>query len=73
MVIHMILIQSCEYHHETDPVSCNADQKQISFSKDIKPLLANKCLACHASVRNSAAGIIFETYDQIKYWLNQVI
>jgi len=41
--------------------------KQVSFSKDVKPILEAKCLSCHAegSEGFEATGLSVESYEQV--------
>lgn len=39
--------------------------REITYQKDIQPIIFNNCLTCHSSV-NPRNGLILETYSQVK-------
>jgi len=56
---------SCEKNTEIMVNNCNPDtNREISFSKEIIPLITKNCLQCHDS-KNHYDGLVFEKYEQI--------
>jgi len=48
-------------------ISLTACEKQVSFSKDVMPILDAKCVSCHAVGKKGfeASGLSVETYEQL--------
>lgn len=56
---------SCGQKAEITANNCNFDtNREISFSKEIMPLISTNCLQCHDS-KNHSDGLVFEKYKQI--------
>ena len=39
--------------------------REVTYTKDIQPIIFNNCLTCHSAV-NPRNGLILETYVQVK-------
>ena len=48
-----------------DPVEYTVINKEISFSKDIKPILDNRCVSCH-SCYNSPCQLKLSSFDGLE-------
>jgi uncharacterized membrane protein len=58
-------IISCGKQSEITANNCNANtNREISFSKEIIPLVSKNCLQCH-DTKNHSDGLVFEKYEQI--------
>lgn len=58
---------SCGKKAEISANSCNADtNREISFSKEIMPLISKNCLQCH-DAKNHYDGLVFEKYEQVVF------
>ena len=56
---------SCGKQPEITANNCNVDTNlEISFIKEIMPLITKNCLQCHDS-QNHSDGLVFEKYEQI--------
>ncbi|WP_188770549.1 hypothetical protein [Emticicia aquatilis] len=65
MTIFASLMLSCNKKSEIQANNCNADvSREISFNKEIMPLISRNCLQCHDS-KNHYDGLVFEKYEQI--------
>ena len=63
--ISAFFIISCGKQSEITANNCNADtNREISFSKEIMPLISTNCLQCH-DAKNHFDGLVFEKYEQI--------
>jgi uncharacterized membrane protein len=63
----VFLCSSCLYDKSGSPTpaSCSTSPtSQVSFSRDIFPIIQTNCLQCHDS-KNHSDGIVIENYKQI--------
>ena len=60
-----IFSSSCVNNKKDVLFAC--DSTNVSFSKNIKPILVNNCNSCHSTLNapNNGAGIALETYTDI--------
>jgi hypothetical protein len=66
MVLLTGLLTSCYYDNEQELYpGKNLPTSNISFSKDVNPILVSRCNSCHATAV-FFGNIATETYDQIK-------
>ncbi len=47
------------------PRSIQAADPQISFTKDVKPILAQNCVGCHNARKKKAGGDLQTSYDTV--------
>jgi len=60
------LLASCYYDNEQELYpGNNLPTSNISFSKDVNPILVSRCISCHTAAV-FFGNIATETYDQIK-------
>jgi hypothetical protein len=62
------IIQSCTYNNEIDLYSC--DTTNVSYSKDIEPIIRNNCYRCHGNGNSEVfgKGNNLEGYDSLKIY-----
>lgn len=60
IVLVAVLTQSCKKEEAIEPVATN-----ITYSKDIQPLMTNYCLTCHSSIAPES-GLILDNYADVK-------
>ena len=66
LIISTGLLSSCYYDNEQVLYpSNNLPTSNISFSKDVNPIIVSRCNSCHAAAV-FFGNIATETYDQIK-------
>ena len=66
-----------------DPIQCGenalAEMTDVTYTRDIEPILADHCLGCHDATRagvdrNSApAGVDFDTYTAANVWSDRIV
>ncbi len=58
------LFFSCAYNTEEDLIVTICDPQEASFSKDIHPILKNRCTKCHGG-STPEVGLNYETYEGV--------
>ena len=61
-------IISCENQNEEDLFGTSCDTISVSYSNDIEPLIAGKCLHCHYT--GGIAPFSLQTYDDVLIRVN---
>jgi uncharacterized membrane protein len=70
-VIIMLSTSSCYYDNNEDlyPGQSTCDTVNVSFAKDIKPLIDAQCVGCH-NTQSPTAGISLSTHGEIQVYAN---
>ncbi len=68
-VIIAATISSCYYDNKEElyPGQTTCDTVNVSFSKDIKPLIDAQCVGCH-NTQSPTAGISLSTHPEIQVY-----
>ena len=66
LLIIVIFISSCYYDNQQDlyPGQATCDTVNVSFAKEIKPLIDAQCTGCH-NTQSPTAGISLSTHAEI--------
>ena len=69
LVIIVAIASSCYYDNKEDlyPGQATCDTVNVSFSKDIKPLIDAQCVGCH-NTQSPTAGISLSTHPEIQVY-----
>jgi uncharacterized membrane protein len=67
LVIITIIASSCYYDNKEElyPGQTTCDTANVSFSKDIKPLIDAQCSGCH-NTQSPTAGVSLSTHAEIQ-------
>ena len=65
LISFIILSANCNYHNKDDYFNEACDTVDMSFSKDINPIIQKKCVPCH-NYELYYNGRIYETYEGVK-------
>lgn len=66
IAVMICLISACKSDNEQDLYSVpDCDSTAMSFESDILPIVNEHCSSCHGGL-TPTAGLLLETYDQIK-------
>lgn len=64
-----ILLSNCSYDSEEDLIEVQNDDDEvpilITYDQDIRPILQNNCVVCHASPPVNGAPFALINYDQV--------
>ncbi|MBS1599552.1 MAG: hypothetical protein JST75_15110 [Bacteroidetes bacterium] len=66
----LIFIESCTRNNIEKVAGSNScDTTQVSFQRDIQPILDNYCYQCHSNANKAFSnGVSLEGYDNFKGW-----
>jgi uncharacterized membrane protein len=70
-IILTLITSSCYYDNKEDlyPGQATCDTVNVSFAKDIKPLIDAQCVGCH-NTQSPTAGISLSTHAEIQVYAN---
>lgn len=68
LALLFVLLMSCQKHNEEELYGAYCETENISFERNIKPLIENRCLVCHSNnnASSQANGVVLEGYNNLK-------
>lgn len=62
----VLILTGCSNDDSPAPTTSTAPDGSVTYNKDVKSIIDNNCIVCHAAVPNSGAPISLVTYAQVK-------
>lgn len=61
-----LILAGCANDDSSSPVNMPAPAGSVTYTKDVKSIIDNNCIVCHAAVPQNGAPISLVTYNQVK-------
>ncbi|WP_119790639.1 hypothetical protein [Flavobacterium anhuiense] len=61
-----IFLAGCSNDDSSTPMNSTAPVGSVTYNKDVKSIIDNNCIVCHAAVPTNGAPISLVTYAQVK-------
>ena len=72
----IVVISNCSYDKASPaPIAQNCDVENVTFSKNVQPILSKNCYACHSTNKalNNGGGIDLENFEELKTYTEPLI
>jgi uncharacterized membrane protein len=61
-----LILAGCSNDDPSSGSDAPAPAGSVTYNKDVKPIIDNNCIVCHAAVPQNGAPIPLVTYNQVK-------
>ncbi|WP_129748777.1 hypothetical protein [Flavobacterium anhuiense] len=66
VLLAAIILAGCSNDDSSAPMNTSAPAGSVTYDKDVKTIIDNNCIVCHAAVPTNGAPISLVTYAQVK-------
>lgn len=62
----VLILAACSNDDSSTTIAAPAPAGSVTYNKDVKPIIDNNCVVCHAGLPKNGAPISLTAYDQVK-------
>lgn len=66
LLVNIGIFTSCENNSEEDLIIAQPISNVVTYNENIKPIIDNNCVSCHAANPVNGAGISLNNYTNVK-------